>query len=259
MNSIDPAEAALSVIGVDAVISRSVEKVTSAQRKDMRRLDKAIRFKVKASLSDEPSAKYTLPPDYMKLLGDLTSPIMPDQINKMISFLPMDVQSSFISIASNAYEKLQQEMPKNSVQTIAGIRQLNPDDPSYFHFHWIYSVLDNPLRVIELIGNGSLLRVQTEAVREIYPSISSAIDNVFDEEIPAKKAKDESYELPMETEIGFRVWRSLPVVQGDYQQLYFDANKERDTDPEPSKSQLSNSAAASVSPAGAAMYPKAAG
>src|SRR5689334_5099710 len=78
MNKIDPAEAALAVIGVDAVISRAVERVTAAQRKDMRRLDKAIRFKVKSALADEPSAKYALPPDYMKLLTDLTSPMMPD-------------------------------------------------------------------------------------------------------------------------------------------------------------------------------------
>lgn len=257
MSNIDQAEAALAVIGVDAVISRAVEKVSASQRKDIRNLGKMIKSRVSTMLATGVSVKYPLPPDYMQLLTDLTESMDQEQIQKTISFLPDDVQMPFMAIAGSMYSRLQEEIPKRVSRSTAGERQLTVDDPDYFRFYWVYSVLDNPMRVIDLIGNGSLLRVQAEAVKEFYPTISEAIDDAIDEVIPALRAKDKNFELPMETEIGLNVWRGLPVIEGEYQSMYYVENKQRDADPKPSDSQLSNSAAATVSSADALLYPKA--
>lgn len=257
MSNVDTAEAALAVIGVHTVISREVEKINSKDRRRIRKLEDEITYRVKEMLAGRLDCDYPLPNDYDKLLEDLTMPFSPEQIQKTISFLPTDIQSGFMAVASNAYKSMQEAMPKNPLKTLAGVRLLSPDDPSYFHFHWLYSVLDDPLRVINLMSKGALFRDQAETVREIFPSISDAIDAAIDDEIPNIRATNDTWEVPFESDIGIRVWRSLPVIEGEYQTVYADQNQKQDPDIQPSKAQLSNTAAQSVSSADAMLYQKA--
>jgi hypothetical protein len=257
MSNVDTAEAAMAVIGIHAVISREVEKVSGKDRRRIRKLDQEITFRVREMLDGNLTCDYPLPNDYDKLLKDLTEPFNEEQIGKTIAFLPEDVKMPFMAIASNAYKDMQNAIPKHFLKTIAGVRQLSVDDPSYFHFHWLYSVLNDPLRAINLMAHGALFRDQAELIHEIFPSIADKIDEVIDDIIPDKKAKDNEWEVPFETDIGIRVWRSLPVIQGEYQTMYASQQEVKDMDPQPSKSQLSNTAAASVSGADATLYTKA--
>lgn len=257
MSNIDPVEATLAVVGMDKVISDAVEKITSKDRKRIVKMDEEIKSRVETMIHGNGKPRFSLPPDYMTLLDSLTKPMNVAQIEKMINALPPEVQTGFMARSSNIYKFLQNEIPKNSVKTIAGVKQLTPNDPDYFKFHWVYSVICDPLSSIDLMSAGALFRSQSDAVRMFFPSLSESIDDAIDEAIPNAKADDESFEVPFETEIGLRVWRSMPVIQGNYQDVYFNANQERKISPDMSQAQLDHAAASTASPAEQAEFPKA--
>jgi len=258
MSSIDPSEATLAVIGMDAVISDAVEKVSAKQRRRIRKLDEEIKHRVGEMIHGRLKCDFPLPPPYRETLSKLfDSPIKPDQVQKMIAPLPQDVQNGFVAISSGVYKDIRDEFPRNTFKSIGGDITLDADDVEYFRWFWLYSVLNDPLRVINLMSTGALLRFQVDSVRENYPSISQCIDEAIDEAIPDARVKDSMFVPPLEADTGIKVWRSLPIIQGEYQMVYAKDNEEQKQDINPPKGQLSNSAAASESGAQAALYPRA--
>jgi len=255
-NKLDEAECALAVIGIHSVLSRKSGKVLAPQRKQIKDYGKIIKSKVRQMVDGTLECEFPMPPNYDSLLRDLSEPMNIGQIEAMIKPLGEDIKMPFQAIVSNAYQIIQPALPKNPYKTMAGTKNLPIDDPSFFSFYWTYSVINDPLRVIELMSAASLLRSQVDVVKKIFPSICAAIGDAIDIEIPAHKAKNRNFELTYTAEQGVLIWRGLPVVQGEYQSMYFDANKEKQDQQEPSKSQLSNTAASQVTAAGAVAYPK---
>lgn len=252
MNAIDPGEAALAVIGVRAVISRKVGRVTAAQRKDIVSLPSRL-YRLASKLCngglDAPAIDV---PTYAPLLDDLSEPFNVTQVERMVARLPAEAQLPFMTAGKRAFDFLQAAIPRSVTRSVAGARNAAVPDIEYFRFLFKLCVLDDPLLVFSLAANGSLLASQVAAVRVIYPTLASAIDAAIQESVVDDLTVKKSFELPYEAEIGVRVWFGNPVNALPYQESYIAPDKVRK--PQPTSSDETALSKESLSSAQSALY-----
>jgi len=259
LSPINPGEAALAVVGVRAVISRAVEKVTADQRRQIAALDKIIRKRAREMVADEIKCGWPDLPSYKPLLRDLTQTLDQHQVEDMIAPFDPEVQAAFLPLAANAFLYLQNALPRAVFKSLAGFQQLPVDDPSYFRFCNMLRVLDDPLQVFELAAGGALMRSQVAAVKELFPTVSQAIDEALTAAIIEAKGKDRNYELPVTAETGVSIWFGFPVITVPTGAIYADAKKTRDQQQRPSTAQLSPAAASAMTAADALQFPRSVG
>ena len=253
----NPGEVALAVVGVRAVVSRAVEKVSADQRRQMAAYDKIIGKRARELMTDEVKCSWPEPPSYRPLLRDLTQPLDQHQVEAMLAPLDPETQTAFLPLAANAFLYLQNALPRSVYKSLAGFQQLPVDDPSWFRFAGLLRVLDDPLQIFELAAGGALMRYQVAAVRELFPTVSQAIDDALQAAIIDAKGRDRSYELPAYAEAGVSTWFGLPLITVPTTAVYATADAKRDQQPQPSKGQLSPEAQSALTDAGAALYPRA--
>jgi hypothetical protein len=251
---IEPGERVLAVVGVRAVISRKVETVTETQLRRIApdRFDGAIREKARALVRGQLEATFPEPPSYRALLEDLTKALRLDQVEAMAAALPDG--GAFVSSAARAFTFLQGALPKSVAPALAGAVSLDVSGPEYHRFCSVLAVLDDPLSVFGLMGGGALLRLQAQAVRQLYPTLSAAIDQAITEATVDERAKDPTFQLGHLAEMGVRDWKGLPVVVAPYQSIYIAGARERDAKPQPSRAGVAPESKASLTAAQGALY-----
>lgn len=251
---INDGEAALAVVGMKAVLSRKVEKITAEQRREMKNYGKAVEKYVKALFADEVKCAWPELPTYKFMLDATSETVQQGQIEEMISVLPPQTQTDFVILAGKIYKALQATLPKRISVSLSGTEQLTIDDPTYFAFCNQFRVLNNPMQVLELASSAALLRTQCDVIRASFPTISAAMDEAIQNAVTDRKKNDP---IPHLVELGLSVWLSLPTYNGNFDAVYAPANKVQQKTPSPSEAQLSPESAMTVSPADAAQFPKA--
>jgi hypothetical protein len=105
-----------------------------------------------------------------------------------------------------------QRYPISQYQTIAGSTNLQPTDMKKFKFKSVLEMVNEPLRVFELMSTGALLKSQAHAVRTVYPTLSACIDAALMNETVSAKAAKASFELPPRAEYGVKNWLQKPQI-----------------------------------------------
>lgn len=161
--------------------------------------------------------------DYRKLLDHFAKGLQPDQMQELVERFPpgaSDMSGSFLMVAQAALEHLKQLFPMSVYTTFTGPTNLTPDDDSVWRFFSQLEVLNDPMRVFPLIACGALLRSQVKAMREIYPTLSAAIDTAAYEAIAKKTAEampkggapSRPFRLPPRAEMGLAVWLGRRLI-----------------------------------------------
>lgn len=215
---IDPVEALLLEVGVDAIISRAVERISPARLRSAAKLPDQIRALSRKLIKGklEPSIPRS-DLDWRKAVTELAAGWDPEQVMAMCRQFPREYQvaASALVIKSMALVKeLAAGLPLQQYQTFTGAKDLIPADAHIFKFACVLEVVRDPLVVFPLMASGALLRIQANAVRETYPTISAAIDAALFQATLAAKAVKKSFELPTRAEYGVRNWMGqAPVPQ----------------------------------------------
>jgi hypothetical protein len=220
--SVDPGELALATIGVSAIIDADIPRMgIERQRQALsipNKLQKLAADVVDGDIKRPPMPR---PHSYRKLLDHFAKGLQPDQIQSLMDAFPHDVSDmsgSFLLVAQAALEDLKKLFPMSVYSTFTGPQNLTPDDVSVWRFFSQLEVLDDPLRVYPLIATGALLKSQTMALREIYPTLSDAIDTSVNTAIAKKSAESVTadgtikYRLPPRAEMGVATWLGRRIV-----------------------------------------------
>jgi len=197
------------VTGLRSLISRKVEKFQRSQLTEFNELDQLVKRQVYALVNDELRPVKSGVFQYRSLLKDLAMGWDPEQVLTMIETFPVQLRpyaSALVVKMKALIDTLLTKYPQTNYVTATGSINLVPADKKIFKFVQILEVLCDPLSVLNLMSDGSLLHNQADAVRMVYPSLSQAIDANLLERTVAKKAQDKSWELPERTEIGLRAW-----------------------------------------------------
>ena len=238
--TIAPAEALLATIGIKPVVSREVEKVHLYQLREAMALDKTVAKKATALVNGELEDEYADTIDYKAVLADLAKGFQAKQAQQMIAAFPGKYRSlgaGFIMLATSLATELQKMYPISQYATVMGTTNERPSDLKFWQFVNILEVLNDPLMVFPLMASGALLRKQGQAVRLVYPTLSSAIDNcLFQASVAAKTAK-KSHELEPRAEIGVKAWFGQSPIPTPVLQLmqsnHMNAQAAQDNAPQP--------------------------
>lgn len=212
ITAIDPTEALLAVIGVRPIISRQVEKVYRRDLAEANRMPARIEALARAvcrrELVDVPMGDFK----YTAALRDLNEKYNEAQVEAMVRTMPEEIKTPFVLKAGEVFQMLAAEIPKSVTSTITGFRNVLPDDMAVHKFIAKLDALDDPLRVFPWMATGSITKRQIEAVRQVYPTISAAIDEALHEAAGHEKAAKKSWELSPHAEIGVGKWSGHPRI-----------------------------------------------
>lgn len=216
-------EALLFAVGVDAIISRKVEKFDRARMRRAMRLPsdiarlarKLVNGKLEPSI---PSGDF----EWRQAVADLAAGWDTQQVIDMTNAFPPQYRAaaSALVIKSMALVKeLSAGLPLQKYQTFAGSANLIPADAHIFKFQSVLAVVRDPLVVFPLMAGGALLKIQANAVRETYPTVAAAVDAAIFQATTAATAAKKSFQLPPRVEYGVRAWMGkAPTGQGALQQ-----------------------------------------
>lgn len=217
MKPIDPAEATLAVIGIRPLLTREIERITMEQAHEIADYGKKLYAEAKRIVRGEKSSVPLGSINYRTMLNQLFSDEFNQEqiIGMVMQFPPVlhAVTSDFFVDAGLAIKYLRQLFPREQKQTQTSVVQaLQPSALAIRRFVNTFDVLDKPMRILAHIATGSLLKSQMQAVRELYPTISPAIDDAFDEAKAYELAQKKSFQLPPLVQIGLTAWKGLPRV-----------------------------------------------
>lgn len=207
--TIAPVELMLMTVGLKAIISRDVEKITKAKLKDMAGIPKQITDLTRKLIHNELTPSFKTDFNYRGALKDLAKGWDVNQVIEMTDKFPAEYQvvgHALVIKAKDTIAKLLKGYPVAQYQTLTGSIDLIPADTKLFKFVSILEILADPLMIFSLMSTGAMLRSQSNAVREIFPTFSQAVDAALLQQIISAKADKKSFELPPRAEVGVKAW-----------------------------------------------------
>lgn len=214
----NPGELALATIGVSAIVDGDVPKMGVERQREALGIPKKLLTLAADAIGDEAIKRPPMPRrhSYRKLLDHFAKGLQPHQVQELIEKFPHDaseMSGAFLLVAQAALEHLKKLFPMSVYSTFAGPKNLTPDDVSVWRFFSQLEVLNDPLRVFPLIAIGAILRAQVLAMREIYPTLSDAIDAAIYEAVAKKTATTSGkYRLPPRAELGVANWLGRRIM-----------------------------------------------
>jgi hypothetical protein len=223
---ISAGELALASIGIVAVIGDEIPKVGIGRKEDMARIERDIpklaAKLVDGELSHTPMAR---PHTYRKLLDVLGG--LPRSVNVHAWIDRFDVEDQadlgapFALAAQSALNDLAAVFPRQSYVTLTGPKVLTPPSQQLADFYFVLDVVNDPLRVFSLMSVGGLLPRQRDAVKMVFPGISSAIDGAITDaltEATAAKSVDptklsKGHRVSPVVTFGIQTWRGQRIAE----------------------------------------------
>ncbi len=206
----------MSGVGIKAIVSRAVEKVTPAMIRDMHELPKRLHDDINRLVNGEDiSYEEDTYSDYRKTLDELARGWDPEQVQEMLEQFPGDfqVQASAVVVRSQEIIKaMLKDYPVTQYQTVTGSDPLPPSDTRKFRFMNVLSTIDNPECVPYWMQCGGLMQSQTKAMRAVYPTMSEFIDACLFNAITKAKAKNKNFQLTSHAEYGVKAWWGRPPI-----------------------------------------------
>lgn len=216
---IDPGELALAEVGVTALIEDDLPKMGKGRQEDALAIPKQAFQRARDILAEGGDHRYEpmkRPGSYRKMLDRFQAGLKTTDVQSLVEAFPpeaSEMAGSFQLVAQRAFEQMKTMFPTTVVSSFTGPSNLTPDDVRVWRFFSQLEVLDDPLRVFNLIESAALLKSQVVAVREIYPTLTKLFDFALEMSMGAAKATKQSYRMPPRTEQGLSVWFGRRFVQ----------------------------------------------
>src|SRR5262249_44975819 len=180
MPQIDAVERLLMVVGIDAILSRDVERFGKTKLRRAAGIPDEVSALAGKMVRGDLEPDLTLSDlDWRKAVKELVAGWDVEQVTEMVSRFPPEYQAaaSALVIKSVALVKqLSDGLPIAKYQTMTGAKDMVAADVAIFRFSSVLEVVRNPLIVFQLMAGGALLKIQAHAVRTVYPTLSAAID-----------------------------------------------------------------------------------
>lgn len=215
---LDLGELALAVVGVTALIDDDIPKMGKGRQEEALAIPGKAQKLARAILAEDAEHKYepmSRPGSYRAMLERFKAGLQTGDVQKLVDAFPpeaSDMSGSFQLVAQAAFQHMKELFPTTVVTSFLGPSNVTPDDGRVWKFFSQLQVLDNPLRVFNLIETAALLRSQVAAVRTIYPTLSKLFDAAIYEAMGLAKVAKQSYRMPPRTEQGLSTWFGRRIV-----------------------------------------------
>jgi len=215
---LDLGELALAVVGVTALIEDDVPKMGVGRQEEALAIPNRVVKLAREVMAEDGEHKYVPMKrhgSYRAMLDRFTHGLKTTDVQGLVSAFPAessDMAGSFQLVAQSAFQHMKTMFPMTTVTSFVGPSNITPDDVRVWRFFSQLEVLDDPLRVFNLIESAALLKSQVVAVREIYPTLSKMFDAALYEQMGLARAAKQSYRMPPRTEQGLATWFGRRIV-----------------------------------------------
>jgi hypothetical protein len=216
MTAIDPAELLMAVTGLSPFINGKPPKITIELLKRAGELPQLMTEKaaavVRGSMKHTPMVRSH---SYDQLLDRLTKKLPDHEVEAIAEAFPIeehDLATPFQIYVVHAFDQVRGIFPTSAVQSFAGPRNVRPTADKLWSFFNIFSLLNDPMRVFELMGAASILNSQVQAFRLVYPSMAAFISSAIENATVDAKAENDKFRLPPRAEIGVARWLGRRTV-----------------------------------------------
>ncbi len=212
---IDHVELMMMAVGIKAIVSREVEKISDSKLKAMAKTAAKMHGLITSMVNGDNVEYEAQDHDYRKTLADLARGWDPEQVQEMVDQFPPDMVADGAALVVRSQEIIQsmlKDYPISNYQTVSGSDQLAPSSTKMFRFMSVLEVIDHPECIPGLMQCGGLLQSQVKAMRAVYPTLSEFIDACLFDAITKARAKDDTFQLPFHTEYGVKAWWGRPPI-----------------------------------------------
>lgn len=213
---IDPGEAALATIGINAVIAKDVPRVGVERLREIVNISKRVQQKARALAAGElKGGAIPRPHSYRTLLERLSRGLEPTEVHDLVGRFPSDASDysgPFVLSVQQCLDHLKAIFPTSQYVTFTGPVEMKPSVDQVGNFFIRLLVINDPLLVFDLAGSGALLRSQAAMVKEYFPTLSAAITQAIYDAVASAKAAKKSYQLPQRVSVGVANWLGNRVV-----------------------------------------------
>lgn len=199
---IDRGEALLAATGVRGVITKTLGKVTQAQRQEAAGIDARIKLlasKLVLGTLEAGDEQPGDPFDYDGMLHDFSEAPDADQLAKMVAGFPVedeDDASAFQACAGRAWRYLLGRYPVSIQRKLVGAVNMPPSSLALTAFEFELLIVDKPLAVFQLVDTGALLAPQVKALVACYPTLHASVLEAIADRVETEAAEHPDYEAP---------------------------------------------------------------
>lgn len=183
MMPLAPAEALLAVIGMRPIISHRIEQITPDQWKRAGEVAgdcDAIAIRMVRGELDSLTVNDFERIDYSHTLRDLTTPYVPEQVEAMLSSIPLGLEglhAEFEALAKKAFDFLYSQFPIALRKAVGADNNTAPPRRLISRFESLLWLMDNPMGVFNLIQNATLTKQQLDGMHALYPTLCQHVEN----------------------------------------------------------------------------------
>lgn len=214
---ISQGELALAQMGVSSIIDGEAPKMGIMRIENALALPKRIpelaRQAVRGKLKYYPEKRKH---KYTDLLERMAANLPQEEIQQLVELFPSEAHamaSEFSIIIQHTLESLKQLIPVSTITSFTGPRSILPSDDRLWKFFNQLELLNDPLKVFNMISVGALLKSQSEAVQEIYPTVSDEITKSLYEAVAEAVTEKEGFRLAPRVEYGLGNWLGRRTVE----------------------------------------------
>jgi hypothetical protein len=223
---IEPAEALLAAIGVRPIISHAIEKITDGQWHDVANAQDICDTMAKEMCAGT-LASYTYVDfdriDYDQTLRDLSTAYEPQQVEQMLSHIPLSVPGlagSFMALADKTFQYLYSQFPIMLRESVAGNNNIKPSRSLLNRFEALLWVLDHPLGMFNLTQDATLTQGQLDGLTTVYPSIVNYVREVsIPDAVEEARTSKPGFQFTRATEQGVRKLLGRVPLPPELQQI----------------------------------------
>ena len=196
--AIDPGERWLAVTGVRPLLTEADEGVSAAQRNAAMDLEFRInKLAARVARDDADRADPSEPIDYMALLDRFGTEGGAEeargQAERTSRDIPIGEVGHYLAAAARAYNYLRGHYPISVQHSVLGPVSLEPSQLAICYFEDLLEVLDQPLRALDMIGEGRFTSLQAAALKAVYPTLYDTLAGALLHYCTRERGKDPDY------------------------------------------------------------------
>jgi hypothetical protein len=196
---IDPGEAILAVNGVADLVAKEPVRITATELYKIDRFPATVETSARRLCRgriDKPYQRRFVD-NYQKTLDHLSEPPGPEYLEEIARRFPPQAHGAlgaFMVVAARAWNHLSTGYPRTVKQELLGVRNLDVGGIRLGEWESVFTVIDDPLLVFDLVNTGRLQRRQVEAIQLVYPTFFIGVSQTIYDAMMARKAKRPTWE-----------------------------------------------------------------
>lgn len=210
-------EALLAVVGLGPILGEGKASLTQDKREQLGRLSSDVRKACKAFLTGEgwEKPKSPGPVEWKPWVSLMSIPPDPARIKEAAEgFIDPEDSAAYIQQALEAWRYLAAQFPRTMKRQLIGVAAEPPPEVYLYRFRRVYTVLDDPLGLLDQLCKGFINTDEQDAFATIFPTMFAEAQRAFILEAQALKAAHPRWELPRKRWEPLRTFLDIPRRPG---------------------------------------------